>query len=512
VQAEQLRSVEAVRLGGDEMNLVEYPFAALWSRQHAGTKIEHEWETRHPVTGRSVKAVWRVEGSPELGLPGPSDERLYLALMELSREQGLARQIVTFTRHDLVKRLGWPHNQHSYRMVLAGFRRLKTVAITSENAFWDASIQSFRNVGFGIIDNYDIVAERTGRKRNDHAAPRELPLSSFRWNDVLFGSVQAGYIRVLDVGFALSLSGDTTLRLFRYLDKKAYDGRKSFEIELAVLCDRHLGMKPTPYDSVRRARLKAAHDELIEQGFLEKVSFEPMKTRRAQKACYTFGARRGAGLVEKNLVPEACAPHFQGPPPAGTQLSFPAVPPELPQPPCAGSAQEPGCAGTPQGESEEPCLVARMTAIGVSPEVARDFTATVPSEELLLQLECLGDRNPKDGAAVFVKAVREKWGIPQAHLDRLQARLQAHKAQEVQKAQQQQQAARKAAKGQEAALHELEAAQLDALWEQLDAPTRAQLEAQARVRLGVLGQIGRAPSALVAMRRALLRELRASLG
>lgn len=51
-----------------------------------------------------------------------------------------------------------------------------------------------------------------------------------------------------------------------------------------------------------------------------------------------------------------------------------------------------------------------------------------------------------------------------------------------------------------------EAAHLDALWEELDAATREQVQRQARHRLGVLGQAGRAPAALVAMRRNLMRE------
>ncbi len=45
------------------------------------------------------------------------------------------------------------------------------------------------------------------------------------------------------------------------------------------------------------------------------------------------------------------------------------------------------------------------------------------------------------------------------------------------------------------------------MWEKLDAKTRERIEAQAKERLGVLGQTGRAQGALTAMRRNLLREL-----
>lgn len=493
----QVKSVEIARLGGDEMNLVEYPFASLWNKEAPGVKIEHEWETQHPITGRTVKAVWRAEGSPELGLPGPSDERLYLALMELSREQGFV-QVVAFTRHDLVKRLGWPHNQHSYRMVSEGFRRLKAVSITSENAFWDASIKSFRSVGFGIVDNYDIVAEPAGRKKKN-GEQSELPLSYFRWNDVIFGSVQAGYIRSLDVGFGLSLKGDLALRLFRYLDKKAYDGRPHFEIELAALCDRHLGMKPTNYDSTRRARLRAAHEELLARGFLQSVEFAPMKTRKAEKVCYAFSPRRSS---TPTVGSTSASPQLPEPPAPQPERAAPDR--VSPQHMDAGLTAISPQRAAQQAAARE--VEARMTAIGVSPDVAQGFVAAVPPEELLLQLDCLGDRKAKDEAAVFVKSVREKWAIPQAHLDRIEARERSQRAREVQEAQKRQKAEQKAAKGQEEAQRELETAHLDALWEQLDEPAREHIDAQARFRLGVLGQAGRAPAALMAMRRSLLRE------
>jgi len=53
---------------------------------------------------------------------------------------------------------------------------------------------------------------------------------------------------------------------------------------------------------------------------------------------------------------------------------------------------------------------------------------------------------------------------------------------------------------------EEELVQLDAVWEKLDPESPVHLDHEARERLGVLGQAGRAPAALQAMRRNLLRE------
>ena len=502
------RPVEIIRIGCEEMNLVEYPFASLWTKQAVGSIIEHQWETQHPTTGRAVKASWRVTGDPELGLPGPSDERIYLALMELSREAGFSDPVVRFTRHDLLRRLGWVHNDKNYRLLVNAFRRLGAAFVSGENAFWDASIKSFRTIGFNILDHYDIVAERPGRKKKNAEGQSELPLSYFKWADVIYSSVQAGYIRTLDVGFALSLKGDLALRLFRYLDKKAYDGRRNFEIEVALLCDRHLGMKPTPYDSTRKARLKGAHDELLDRGFLREVSFAPMKTRKGEKACYVFSPRRGGTAVGISLQTQddmATLPTREPKHQLQQQEPRKLLDPR-PLRPALPVVEQPALSFPDQTEDVGLELVARMTAIGVSPEVARALEASVPAEELALQLDCLGERKAKDEAAVFVKSVREKWAIPQAHLDRVEARERSQRAQKAREAQQHQKTAQKAARHQEEARQEQEASELDALWEQLDGPARERIDAQARFRLGVLGQAGRAPAALMAMRRNLLRE------
>ena len=181
-------------------------------------------------------------------------------LLELTREAGFNNHTIYFSRYDILQRLGWNTDNRSYAMLQAAFDRLQGVTINAKNAFWNPKSRSFRNTAFNIIDLYDIEAEPPGRKK---AGQRELPLSYFKWSDVMFDSFQSGYIRTLDLDFALALKSDIALRLYRYLDKKAYDGRDLFEIELFNLCIGHLGMKPSPYPSKLKERLKPAHDELI---------------------------------------------------------------------------------------------------------------------------------------------------------------------------------------------------------------------------------------------------------
>lgn len=436
---------ELIRIGKDELNLIEHPFAAMWDKEGHEAVIHHEWEARHPVTGKTLRASWRVEGSPTMGLPKPNDERVYLVLLELTRETAFQNQAIYFTRYDLVKRLGWTHNNKSYQMLYDAFKRLQSVKIQAENAFWEPRAKSFRNVGFSIIDNFDILNEKPGRK-SKKSGQAELPMSYFRWNEVMFHSFQTGYMRSLDLGLALSLKGDIALRLYRYLDKKSFDGRSRFEIELEMLCERHLGMRAARYASTLKARIKPAHDELIERGILQSVSYEPMKSKKAEKVCYLFPSKTPALSKEDSHNPPT----------------------------------------EPEGEAPRESaldLLQRMLDLKISPDVARDLLASTPADALGLQLDCLRDRKAKDPAAVFVKAVREGWEPPAKYFERIEAVERAKNAREVSETEKQQKAAQEAAKRQETAAQEKEAGALEAMWGKLDARTQERLEKQVREKL-----------------------------
>jgi hypothetical protein len=480
---------DLVRMGKDEMNLVEYPFAALWKGAEAEAVISHEWETQHPVSGRKLQASWRVTGDPQHGLPNPSDERVYLVLMELTRSSAFANQAISFSRYDVLRRLGWSNNDRAYEMLAQAFERLMSVSITARNAFWDPGVKSFRNVGFTILDHYNIVAEKPGRKKKGQ---NELPVSSFKWSDVMFASFQAGFLKTLDLDFALSLHSPIALRLYRYLDKKAFNGRRTFEIELGVLCDRHLGMRPNPYPSKYKERLAGAHEELIEQGFLESVSYLPMKTKKSEKVCYTFVPRHVAALMEASVeaTKEATEPVFH------SETAKPAKSDAI----IAGMM-------APDKANVQTALLHRILDLKVSPDVARDLCERVPAAELQRQLDCLSDRDPRDPAAIFVKAVREGWEVPLKYFERQEAVERAQKSKTHKEESATRKAAQEALMRQQKASSQQESVHLDALWEKLDDESRLRLEKEATARLGILSQSGRAQGALLAMRRNLLREL-----
>lgn len=279
---------KSYRLGKDEMNLVEHPFALL-KRGATDSIIHLDWEKKHPRTGRTIKAHWRITGDPQLGLPGPVEERLYLVMMELSREQGFAEDVM-FSRSDVLRRLGIARTAKNYAMLRDAFLRLTTVTIDAKNSFWLAKDDDFAtSVMFHLVEEVKFTEESAGRRQGQIP----LALSSFKWSQIMYSSIVAGNIRSLSIDFALSLDLPLSARLFRYLDKHRTGdkdcNRNKFEIELFRLCEIHLGMTRARYASKLKERLSPAFEELTRRGFLASVQYEPMKSQEgAEKVVFYF--------------------------------------------------------------------------------------------------------------------------------------------------------------------------------------------------------------------------------
>ena len=298
-----------LRPGRDEMNLAEYPFATLrHEAARSGAVIERHWTVPHPTyPGRELEAGWRVTGDPELGLPTASDERLYLVMMELTREGGW-HQTVHFSPAQVLERLGSVPNSRAYAALRVGFARLKAMNVTARHCFWDNSGRRLLDtVGFSVIDDYalDLVA---GRKKTGL-----LPLSSWKWSDTIFASMTANYLHSIDLDFALSLDRPLALRLYRYLAKKRYSKagpRSGYTEGLQNLCDKHLGLADTRFVSSMKRTVEAAHDELLARGFLKSATFAPLASGAGLKVVYRFGDK----LLPKGTILQSGAAWSPAPP------------------------------------------------------------------------------------------------------------------------------------------------------------------------------------------------------
>src|SRR5918995_450611 len=114
---------EASLLAIVEMNLEEYPAFRL-GRRSKRPELRY-LRSRTDAEGRAVEQVWVVRGAEGLGLPGPFEQDLYVALLVLFTEQGLpADGRIRFTRNRVAQLMGCSNSGRGYELLEQGLSRL----------------------------------------------------------------------------------------------------------------------------------------------------------------------------------------------------------------------------------------------------------------------------------------------------------------------------------------------------------------------------------------------------
>src|ERR671933_1609833 len=91
-----------------EQNLEEYPLFELKARRR-GTKARVFEREITGEGGLSLNQVWKVIPSGEYGMPGPVDQDVYLAVLQLLQQRGGMPEDgeLGFSLYELRKILGW---------------------------------------------------------------------------------------------------------------------------------------------------------------------------------------------------------------------------------------------------------------------------------------------------------------------------------------------------------------------------------------------------------------------
>jgi hypothetical protein len=291
----------------DELNLAEFPIAALTDRVPDGQTtlvFEDKLERRDspPIVRRLT-----IMGTHKHGLPTSLDDEVLVGLIQLTkRRSNFTDPKVQFSRYELIELLGWPQSGQSYRRIEEALHRWVGVVLMYENAWWDNAAKSWVDENFHVLDNvtlYDRERRRPSTK-SGKAVKTPLPLSSFRWNEVIFQSFQSGNLKQLDLEFYLRLRLPTTKRMFRFLDKRFYR-RTRLDFDLRTLACEHIGMSRSYAPTELKRRLKPALEELEQLGFLEPLSPEE-RYSYVKRGCWRIILIRGHGAEaeESSTLPE----------------------------------------------------------------------------------------------------------------------------------------------------------------------------------------------------------------
>ena len=445
----------------DELNLAEFPIAALTDRVPDGQTtlvFEDKLERRDepPIVRRLT-----IMGTGKHGLPTSTDDEVLVGLIQLTkRRSNFTDAKVPFSRYELIELLGWPQSGGSYKRIEEALNRWVGVVLAYENAWWDNIEKSWVDETFHVLDNVTLYdrerrkraakAGKPGAKAAPSKRPRKvgaegdpLPLSSFRWNEVIFQSFQSGNLKQLDLEFYLGLRLPTTKRMFRFLDKRFYR-RTRLDFDLRTLACEHIGMSRSYAPTELKRRLRPALEELEQLGFLEPLNAEER---------YSWVSRGNWRII---LIRHQETP-ADGPAPA----------------------------------SEAKELADALAHRGVTPKTAADLVAAHPSGRIRTKLEVFDwlvknedKRVGKNPAGYLVASIRSDYQPPE---DFTAAPAKAKAEEARTKADDLKQAARRKTKDDKAEAEAREAALRDR-WDNLPEADRDQIRASVKAANPGLGR------------------------
>src|SRR5215211_1769263 len=247
-----------------ESNLEEYPLFAVKTRNRKEDQLVFE---RRREGGSETELVqrWEVEPPAKLGMPGPFDQDVYLAVLQLlERRGGMPRTgELDFSLYELRKILSWSVSGNSYEKIRQSLRRVASTTLTSENAFYSKAEERFLSDTFQI---WSVHFRRTRQGRNT----RER--HTLRFHPIFIRNYMAQYLKGLDPTFYWSLTSPLSKRLYRLIDHQR-DGRLVWQTDLYAL-RQQVPLSNYSYPSEIKRVLRVAHEELREQGFLSAVDDE----------------------------------------------------------------------------------------------------------------------------------------------------------------------------------------------------------------------------------------------
>ena len=257
------------------MNLAEFPLAGLANRSPRGkdTLVFEDciWDKQQRA---NVRKRLTVAASAEFGLPTALDDETILGLVQLSKAGQFTDRRIQFIPAELFRLLGWREEGRSYSRLETSLKRWLGVTLYYDQAWWDKERNAWVDEHFHLLDN------ATVRRRPRKGASQRRQLWSVTWNEVMFRSCRAGYLKRLDMRVYRQLGLAAAKRMYRFLDKRFYfTNRLAFDLR-TFACE-HIGCRRGDDNSQLKRRLNRAIDQLEQVGFLEPLPAES----RYRKIC-----------------------------------------------------------------------------------------------------------------------------------------------------------------------------------------------------------------------------------
>jgi Replication initiator protein A/DnaA N-terminal domain len=351
-----------------ERNLEEYPLFELKARQR-GSKARLFERVIEGEGGVSLRQSWKVIPSGEYGMPGPVDQDVYLAVLQLLEKRGGMPEDgeLAFSLYELRKVLGWSDDSGgAYREIKDALVRIQLTGVQSSNAFYSAADEQLIADSFNVWSVHFAQRKKRGGANSSSSSGTRTTQDRhvLRFHPIFIRNYEAQYLKGLDADFFFSLKMPLSKRLYRLIDLQRAGGLAwrsgLFAIRDQIPLD-------YPYPSQIKRALGKAHAELEEKGFLSGVDYEEHEEGNTTSVLYRISplfARRQKAL----------------------ELS-----------------------GTPQ----EMFAIERLMREGVRGDTARDLVVSHGAERCLRYAEALdAQEGIRNRASFLVSAIRKGYALP----------------------------------------------------------------------------------------------------
>ncbi|GMA15484.1 hypothetical protein GCM10025871_18150 [Deinococcus metallilatus] len=264
----------------DELNIARL---SLISVQERIPPDYRDWSVELEDGDRRYKVT--CQAMPEYGVPHGIDTDISAALVNLYIDQGApADGSVTCTPYQLLQMAGLDTSGRYYAALDESLRRLTTTNYFIAEGWRDHPRKRWTNVNFRYIDRLEFTSGDENRLDASSVLRITLPQEIAR-------SVRAGYIKPLDLSFMQTLKRPPTRALYRLLDSQRRDPENPEQVAMSY----QVGLMEwaeackivTDRPSMAQRTLDAAHEELLEKGFLKSVEY--LGRGKKKMLHYTFG-------------------------------------------------------------------------------------------------------------------------------------------------------------------------------------------------------------------------------
>jgi hypothetical protein len=292
----------------DELNFAEFPIASLSDSLPSDQKtLVFTDEIVDRGRNERVTRKLTITASDEFGLPTAMDDEIMLGLIQLTNEGGFSDRKVHFTRYQLLKTLDWRMESKSYKRIEQSLKRWLGVTLYYEKAWWSKEEGCWVDESFHVLDQVTIFdRERRDRRIKVKSEDPIAGQSSFVWNEVVFNSFKAGYLKQLDFDLFKQLKSPISKRMYRFLDKRFYN-RGRLEFDLKNFAFEKVGLSKNYHNGELKRHLEGAIKELEGVGFLTVMPKEERFIRKSRGEWSIIIQKAGKGSplsIESGKSPE----------------------------------------------------------------------------------------------------------------------------------------------------------------------------------------------------------------